>query len=141
MINRRLITLLAALALGAEGVRAQGCAAEKLGQADFRQQFEQHRYDLIVQLDVDKEYNELLRESAIPDKRPDDERNVFLHELSQRLTAAKQKRLEGTRFRIYENLELGPAVVIRASTWQDVCELTSNPHVVRIWLNLPVQLT
>ena len=112
---------------------------EKLSTPDFHQQFLAHHYDLMVLLDVDKEYEQFLHDSDLPDVRSTIQREQYVQELARNLTVAKEQRLADSRFRIYRNLELGPQVVIRAEAWADVCELSNNPHVVRVWLNLPTR--
>lgn len=142
MSRQRLLAVVVAIAVGGTGtVFAQDCATEKLATPDFQSRFQGHHYELIVLLDVDKEYKQLLHDSGVPDTRSEGERQQYLHELARGLTAAKEQRLEGTKFRIYSNLELGPEVVVQAADWAEVCELASNPHVVTIWLSLPTRPT
>ena len=117
------------------------CAIEKLETPNFQQRFLEHHYDLIVLLDVDKEYQQYLQDIRSGKTVPGMTANQTFRELAKPLTKAKEQRLEGTRFRIHSNLELGPDVVIQVADWPDVCELASNPHVVTIWLDLPVGLS
>ncbi len=120
---------------------AEACLLEKLETPNFRQEFLDHRYDLIVLLDVDKEYQQYLQDIKDGKAVRGMSAQESFRELAKPLTRAKEQRLEGTRFKIQGNLELGPDVVIRVTDWPDVCELASNPHVIRIWLNLPVSLS
>jgi len=142
MSSPHLLAAIAAIALGSTGtVLAQGCATEKLATPNFQEVFQGHHYDLVVLLDVDKEYEQLLHDSGVADTRSEGEREQYLHELARNLTVAKERRLAGTKFRIDSNLELGPEVVVRVADWADVCDLARNPHVVTIWLNLPTRPT
>ena len=118
----------------------QGCVMDKLSTPDFRQTFLTHHDDLTVLLDVDKEYALFLHDSDLPDARSTSQREQYVHELSRNLAAAKEQRLAGSRFRIERSLDLGPEVVVRAEGWADICELTNNPHVIRVWLNVPTRL-
>lgn len=142
MIHPRVFVAVSAITIGSSGpVLAQTCAIDKLATPDFQAVFQARHDDLIVLLDVDKEYERLLRETSVADTRSDVERQQYLHELARNLTVAKEQRFAGSKFRIYFNIEFGREVVIRAEAWADVCELASNPHVVKIWLNLPTHRT
>ncbi len=142
MSRPRLLAVIAAIVVGgSDPALAQGCSTEKLATPNFQARFQAHHYDLIVLLDVDKEYEQLVRDSGVADTRSEGEREQYLHELARNLTAAKEQRLAGTKFRILSNLELGPEVVVRAADWADVCDLAGNPNVVTIWLNLPTRPT
>jgi hypothetical protein len=50
---------------------------EKLATPDFQSRFQAHRYDLIVLLDVDKEYEQFLRDSGILDARSEGQRGQY----------------------------------------------------------------
>ena len=122
---------LAATSLVSASDRA--CATDKLKDENFQDALSRDHDGVVVRLDVDTDaYLKSAREN--PDLS-EGRRQELLAEGAALLLKAKSGLLQGTRFSIHRNLDLGSEVVVLVDGMEDVCELAANPHVGAIWVN------